>query len=327
MRRILVPTTVSLFAVVAVIACGGGNGGAAASGNHTGRVTATGTITGFGSIFVNGVRYDISGADIVINEDDTASEDELALGMVVTVEGILDDDSTGSATSVIYDAEIKGPVQHAPVTDADGETKTFTVLGVTVVANRTTTVFDEGDGVSFSFDRLAQDNVVEVSGFIDAAGSLRATRIELEDADTFIGSTEVKVRGTIQNLDLVSSTFILGAATVSYDGSTEIEVSERLEDGQFVEVEGILTSPGAILATEVELGDDGVPDDDADDVQVEGIIIGFHGLHDFRVNGRPVNASGSIDFEPESLRAELSKYDRVEVEGSVINGVLTRRQW
>src|SRR6056297_2886895 len=106
-----------------VSACGGGGGGLAAlspslpiGGGGSGGIggtglTTSGTIDGTGSIFVNGVRFDVSGADIRI-DGEPATEADLGPGMVVTVRGTLDDDNPGegSAEEVDYERDLVGPV-------------------------------------------------------------------------------------------------------------------------------------------------------------------------------------------------------------------------
>ena len=84
----------TFLAAAGLAACGGGSGspsGSAAAGGGTvaaGQVS-TGPITAFGSIFVNGVEYDIdaalAGGRVTVNGRPVASQDELGEGMKVTV--------------------------------------------------------------------------------------------------------------------------------------------------------------------------------------------------------------------------------------------------
>src|SRR5512140_3591679 len=78
--------TIGLLAVI-VTACGGGQNMAAieGSGNVEGNtIVAIGAITAFGSIFVNGAEYSLSGTSIQI-DGKTAAASDLKLGQVVTV--------------------------------------------------------------------------------------------------------------------------------------------------------------------------------------------------------------------------------------------------
>ena len=70
----------NIIAAVACLlaACGGGGGG----GVSTTDATVIGPITGFGSVMVNGIRFDDDNAVITI-EDAIQARDQLRLGMVV----------------------------------------------------------------------------------------------------------------------------------------------------------------------------------------------------------------------------------------------------
>jgi hypothetical protein len=99
-----------------IAACGGGGGGQVAGidGGGTPTPVATvvskGTITGFGSVIVNGVHYDSNGADITI-DDNPGLESDLAVGDVVVVKGTLSSSGTsGSADSIDFDDAVEGPV-------------------------------------------------------------------------------------------------------------------------------------------------------------------------------------------------------------------------
>ena len=114
---------------------GGGIGG-------TG-VISTGRITAFGSVEVNGTEFDTSNAEIIINGveigvGDDFVPDNLELGMVVTVEGRIEDDESFVADRVIYSANVIGPVED--ISDIDATTKEIVVLGQTVIVNVITLV-------------------------------------------------------------------------------------------------------------------------------------------------------------------------------------------
>jgi len=164
-----------------LLGCGGGGGGGLVSGIGGTGITASGTITGFGSIFVNGVEFETGTASVTL-DGNPGSEAGLRLGMVVRVSGTVDDTGTrGTASEVEFDDDVQGPLSGPIEPDPDGLSSTFTVLGVPVRADSTKTVFD---GVGF--DTLAVNDWVEVSGFFDGAGELQATRIEKKgDFTTF----------------------------------------------------------------------------------------------------------------------------------------------
>lgn len=308
------------------LACGAAGGGSVAdTGGVSGTGISQGSISAFGSIFVNGVEWDLNGATIRI-DDAPASESDLRIGMVVRVEGDFGDDGlTGSALSVDFDAEITGPIATDPVPTPGLPTqKTFEVLGQTIRVDEGTTVFDDGA----SFATLARDQVVQVSGFVDELGVIRATRVELEGVVPPNGEVEVELRGTVSNLVTNpnpddTGIFDLGPITVRFDATTSFSdvTPETLVNGNRVEVEGLLRmgTGDQVDAVEIKLEDGGFGDDDLEQAELEGIVTDFVSLADFRVAGIPIDASNAI-LDPAT--ATIADGSLVEIEGKLENGVL-----
>jgi len=293
-----------------LLGCGGGGGGGLVSGIGGTGITASGTITGFGSIFVNGVEFETGTAEVTL-DDSVGSEAELRLGMVVRVQGTVDDSGTrGTASKVEFDDDVQGPVSGPIVADPDGLSKTFTVLGVGVRADSTKTVFD---GVGF--DTLAVNDWVEVSGFFDGAGELQATRIE-KKGDFQPNASEIELKGTVSGLS--GTSFTLGSFTVEFGGADLSRVPGGvITDGLAVEVKGTLAGT-TITASRIAQQDDLFGDDEAK-VSLEGIVSNFVSNSSFTVAGQAVNASAAI-FEPAGL--VLADGVEVEVEGPIVAGVL-----
>ena len=97
-----------LLLSLALSACGG-SGGSTDTTPVPPSATAksvVGTITGFGSIYVNGIEYDTNGASYEVDDASASDDSALAVGMVVKVQGSVNADGrTGSASSVSYDDE------------------------------------------------------------------------------------------------------------------------------------------------------------------------------------------------------------------------------
>lgn len=312
-------TRVTLLALCLLpLSCnsGGGGGGLAITGGGiTGSGRSSGIITGFGSIFVNGIEWETDVASITVDEQ-AATENDLALGMRVVVVGDLDASGTGGAAlSVVFDEDLKGPIVSIAV-NADGDAADLEILGQVVRIDRTLTVFE-----NTAFDSLAVDDVIEVSGFPDDQGRLRATRVELEGTLT-IGSTEVELEGVVSGFDGVSS-FQIGSITVNFDPAgtmTELDdLPSGVQDGVRLEVEGTLTAQNTIFADEIEPADE-IDDSDASFASLEGVIDNFNSLSDFEVNGVAVDASGAT-LNP---LTPTSYFDGafVEAKGSFMGGVL-----
>ena len=308
--------------VLFIAGCGGGGGGGGggtslAGGGIGGTGITSGAITGFGSIFVNGIEFETDGSSFDVDDDMTADQNDLDIGMVVTIVGTVNPDGvTGTALSILYDDEVEGPIAADPVEDADRVTRTFSVLGITVIVNKNTTVFSGTE-----YDSLAKDDIVEVSGFFDGSGALLATRLE-EEGQLIFGTSEVEIRGTVSGFNAMTNTFLLDGITVTVNGFTDLsEVPGGvIEDGQFVEVKGTLETTTSITALRIELESEGF-DDDEDGVSMQGVVSDFSGIGNFMVNGQPVDASAA-DFEPASLEFSLDDNANVEVSGPIIGGVL-----
>ncbi len=289
---------------------GGGIGG-------TGIALFVGPISGFGSIFVNGLEWDISEAQITIDEN-LSTENLLRLGMVVKVEGKLDDQNPkGKATQVAFDADLKGPISSIVPVGNDGTLKNLAVLGRIVIVEKNVTVFDDSDPL-FNFDTMAVDDIVEVSGLLDGSGAIHATRIEKE-GKYVPGNTRVELKGMITNFD-GASTFKIGDNIVTLTQDTDLsDLPNGVQNGLFVEVKGNLISTMEVVALEIELRDEEL-DHDFEHASIEGFISDFISAASFKVSGQAVDASAAVlnPNDPSRLRNGI----RVEVKGSIVNGVL-----
>lgn len=289
------------------------------SGGMSGTGIGQGSIDSFGSIFVNGVEWDVSSATIELDGVRADSAD-LRVGMVVRVEGDFSDDGlSGNADRVEFDDSIEGPIENDPVETVAGVEKTFSVLGSTVIMRVGETVFDDGA----SFAGLRQDDVVEVSGFVDSTGAIRATRIELSGA--FPVDDDVELRGRVANLVKNpddSGIFDLGTVVVRYTATTRFSDVSRgsLAAGDLVEIDGTLRPSGnEVDATKVERESTGFGSGDRDEAKVEGIVVLCSESPDYCVGGVPID-DGAAVFEPPGFLPAPG--DRVEVEGSLVAGLL-----
>jgi hypothetical protein len=315
----------SLVAGIIVLAgCGGGGGTNVAGIGGTGK-TISGTITGFGSIFVNDVEYDIDNASFTINDDSSPGlgQADLRIGMVVTLTGS-DDGTVGVASQVVYDNEIKGPVSGlADVPGFAGVKQSFSVFGADVVVDVADTTFDDSDAPGFSFATLAEGDIVEVSGLFDSSNTLVASYIEKTD-DLDPGNSEVELKGTPDaGTDAgVGESFTINGVTVNIVAGTDLSdlPGNRVTDTQFIEVKGTLvtTGPDIIDAIRIE-PEDGDMDSEDGEASIEGFVTDFINNSSFRVSGQQVDATGA-EFEPAGL--VLSNDLRVKVEGTIINGTL-----
>ena len=303
-RRWFAPLALAASTML-LAACGGG-GSDSATGSPTASPASytTGRISGFGSVIVNGVRFNDSNAKIS-DGDDGASE--LALGMVVEIKAGRIDDSTarGDASEIVVRSEIKGPVE--AVNAAAG---TLTVLGQLLRVDAAT-VYEDTSGLA----ALSVGSLVEVYAVPATGGALLATRIE---AKASLGA--YKLRGTVASLDTTVKTFRIGNALISYAG---LAAPAGLNDGAFAKVElATVRVAGAWVASKIRLGEREIEVENHGEAEVGGLVSGFVNLASFKVADVPVDASGSAVVFAGGTAADVTNGARVEVEGSLFNGVL-----
>src|SRR5207253_957972 len=102
----IIPSALAATLAALIVACGGS--GSSGNMNLT-PVLATGTITGFGSIYVNGVHFQTSSATIRKNGQ-TVAESQLAVGEVARVKGEKNDtDGTGVADTIDLNESVVRP--------------------------------------------------------------------------------------------------------------------------------------------------------------------------------------------------------------------------
>ena len=112
----------ALLLVVLAAGCGGGGGGGGTSASAGTAGTSTGTVTAFGSVYVNGVKYETTGIPIRVNGV-SGTQSDLSVGDVVTVTGT-SNGTTGVATRIVYWADVEGPISAVSTV-----VSTLTVLG------------------------------------------------------------------------------------------------------------------------------------------------------------------------------------------------------
>jgi hypothetical protein len=318
----------TLFTALALAACGGGGGDAGGS-TIASNTFSSGAITGFGSVIVNGVRYDDSLASVSNEdgEDDSAShsKDDLKLGMMVSVTGNSDKDAnTGSANAISFGSQLKGPVQTitASITSGTGTATVTTggslvILGQTVIVG-TNTVFDPLS-LPNGFASIQLKDVLEVHGHLDAvANTLTATRINLED-DTHT----YKITGNVVSgsLNTGAKSFKIGAETISYASILDPKkISVNLIEGITIKVTlaTTQTTTGTWNATRIKPAAKKVQGN-KNKAELEGMITAFTSPILFSVNGIPVDATNA---SPLKGSVTLALGVKVEVKGSLVNGVL-----
>jgi len=301
-----------LAAAAVITGCGGGgsDGGLATvtpSGTTPSAYTQ-GTITGFGSVIVNGVRFDDTSATVTDDAGNTQALSALKLGMRVEVDSGKVDGTTATATAHAF--RFGGQVL-GPVTAVNTTANTLTVLGQTVDIT-STTVFDTT--LSGGLTAVTPGAVIEVHGLPDAAtGHIVATRVESET-----GATAYKLRGTVASLDTTAKTFSIGGASISYASLASTAVPSTLANGVTLRVVLATTAVNGVWTAQ-SLGVKVPKPAENSQAQVRGAITAFTSATSFTVDGVVVDATNAT-FPDGSSGLALGV--QVEVDGTVTNGVL-----
>ena len=297
------------IAFVLLAGCGGVDSGGTGVGQSGQPTYAAGPITGFGSIVVNGVHYDESVAEVFDDEGLLRSRDDLKLGMLTEVfaSAVVSGTSGPSATAsaVHYGSQIVGSINSVDVPGSR-----FVVLGQTVRVT-TSTVFDAAAG---GLVALAAGDEVEVFAQLDVSTqSYVATRIERRS-----NLALYKLRGVVSAISVADKTITVGGQLVSYASVSIIDPATTLAIGTAVRAT-LRTArvDNAWVAASLMTGIGRVADRET--AEVDGRIGAFTSITQFVVNGIPVDASAAT-FPNGSTGIVLGA--RVEVEGSIRNGVL-----
>ena len=295
----------ALALVLVLAACGGGvdSGGTGAPAS-----TASGPITGFGSVIVNGVHFDESRANVTDADGTVRNRDDLKLGMTAVVRGsalvVNSNETRSTADSIVISSAIVGPIE-----SIDLNAGTLTVLDQTVQISPTT-FFDDSTG---GLAALATGDVIEVYALCDASnGPYSATRIERKAS-----ASAYEVRGMVSNLDTAIEMFNVGNLRVSYAAMAQKDVPPSLGNGRLMRVT-LRTSAGGSARIATRLQDGVSPLAEQDEARIEGLITNFVSSRQFTVDGVNVDASHASMSGSGGWRAG----SRVTVEGTVHGGVL-----
>lgn len=322
--RLLIGVSLLTFASLLFATCGGG-GTDLAGGGTGGTGISTGSITGFGSVVVNGMHYltddEVSPNFVTMKMwngmDNTSmmAHDLLRVGMVVTIRHGPDDTN---AQAIEYRDNLEGPIS----SKNPGAENTLTILGQTVVVNNAA-VFD-----------FHQDDVVRVSGYVDSAGRIRATYIEMGHCSSMMmcHDTEFEIKGFVSSLSSSEFEFRIGPLP---DGTgTNLTVSypppmgAGLQNGMYVQVDTIDPQPvfGRINATSIQVLSPRTDFPENAAVALEGLVTappsGSDSLLSFEVEGKRVQTDGATQYVG-GTATNLQPDVRLQIQGTENSGVLS----
>ena len=313
----------NLFGAVGLVGllsgCGsGGDGASTGTGGVTsGSSAASGTITGFGSVIVNGKRFDTSGSSFTVDGESGKSQSDLKLGMTVAVSGSFNGDQR-SASMVQQSDAVEGLVQSVAI---DG--LSLVVMGQTVLVDNTTLIDNNIPGQNIQ-NLVPGTDSVEVNGHIMPGGVIQATFIEKKP----VGTVTPVVRGFVTGHDAAAKTFQIGNLTVNY--TTALIGDMPVPNGSnwntlFVEVKGTVFNSGTstLTATKVEPENQGLGNN-RDEFEVEGFVRQVGGPGDFFIGTTHVLTTANTQFRGGTID-EIVVGAKLSAEGRLANGILTAK--
>lgn len=293
-RRILSKISAGSILAIVVAACGGGGDSGAAGGPFGGidaggtpvRFFTAGPISGFGSIILDGIEYDTSRAQIIV-DGVAGDESVLAVGQIVAVGSSLDG-ATRTAARVEFDENVEGPVEAAgnqlaangelissrvafKDNDLDDRIHDQTQIEIKGLITRFVSVTDlDVAGFTVTSDNrtqfrggtaadLALNVRVDADGRLDAQRRLLASEIEFKD------DGDVEIDALVDNVDAAANRLSMLGIRVELSAITRIEDKSGtglrpfsindIDPGDRLKIRGTESGPGTVASTRVERDD------------------------------------------------------------------------
>lgn len=318
--------------VMAVVPCAlmSGCGGGVGSGSTPSTAASTvskGVVTGFGSVFVNGVEFKTASSKLHLPDDSaTAStlgsseaeiQNRLKIGMFVTVKGS-DDGTSGQASEIEFKDNMEGLVTAKTAT-------TLTILGITVNIDGTTKLYSSSGSETTLAAITPGATWVEISGLPDNTGAFNATYIGVKSS----AGTEQELKGYIvaSNAGSFDLGLVSGIMSVTIPAALPVGIAV----GSYVEVK--FDAAGNFIKVEIE--DDQVKADaNTAKAEAEGYISAINGdTVTISIAGKTqtVNlTSGTAYFFKSAsgvltpaARTDLVVGKKISAEGPLAAGVIT----
>jgi len=319
-----VPLLLMLPVFLALSSCGGRDSDFAGGGTG-GTGISTGTITAFGSVVVNGVHFRTDG-DVgplfvtkkIYNGKDNSSKKDRELFQVRTVVTVRHAPEDYNAAEIEYRNNLLGPIAGI----ASGADNIIEVLGQSVVVDN-----------AALFASFKRNDIVEVSGFIDDAGRIRAGCILPVSPSV----KEFEVNGFVSGHSPSDAVFRLGplpdgsgaTVTVSYGPAAVSGLPGGPVNDAYVQVVttdmepvgGVITAARIVkLAARTEFPEKAP-------VGLEGLVTapwsGDGNDLSFAVEGKRVRWDANTEFVGGTRNDTRQTNRRVQVQGTETGGVLS----
>lgn len=299
-----------------LVSCGGGSTPETLATSSSGSVASKsyGRISGFGSLIVNGVRFDDANTVLTDDSGKPLPKERLGLGMIVNIDGQVDASAVnGVAQRVVLLDEIV-----APVRAVDVATGMLTVPGARAYVG-SQTVLKGIDSLSALAAHMGE--IIEIHGPMGGDGIVMATRLELRGP--FAAGMALKGRGILRRFDPVLGHYQIGPD----DAPADVCACEIKETGGATVPPGSLVRfwassapvPNGVWYADVAIVEGNPTVGSATHVEAEGVWQPQSGA---LMRGR----LGSIEVDLSGLGADRAiaptAGQLLAVKGSWLNGVL-----
>ncbi len=320
-RRLQATTPITRFAKLSiaislglsVMACGGSGTDTPAAVNNASATTdgsVYGAVTGFGSVIVDGVKFDDSNTKVKAETGADAgaamSTASLKLGMQVELKH-----TNASASDIVVASHFRGQVTALNLT-----TNVLSLLGQDITLDADGADATVLDGFKSLAD-IKTGDWVEIHAVENATGSFKATRIERESVTE---SVAVRATGKVTGLDATAKTFKLGTFTINFSAADIRPATATLANDLRVRVFSD-TAPvnGVINAKRIKVRSLEVPKELAN-AQVGGLVTDYVSVANFKVAGIAIDASAA-KFE-NGAAADIVSGAAVRIKGAIVASVL-----
>jgi len=287
-------------------------------------VRARGAMTkGKKVVVVNGKRFLIVRKTRMKLDDKKVVEKKLRNGMMVMVIGRGSINAKAMPADAIQaQDEVQGRIT---ALNAAGNPPSFTILSQNVFVDDMT-VFANIPAPG-GMPGLALDQFVEVHGFRDESGNVRASRVETKFAAGVPETETAEFKGEVAALDPVAKTFTIGTQTVNFSAAAAGAVP-ALANGNPVEVKGTLV--GAVLMAAIiqreDIEDRAFEARNGQKTRIEGYVSGLvDGGTTFLIDNNTILLTPTTQFRRGAI-ADLANGMLVEAEGTQTAAGLVARE-
>lgn len=261
-----------------------------AEGGIGGTGISFGRIARNGEVVVNGTRFDLTEAEILLDGASARVED-LRTGMVATVIApSIANVALQRAVRVTAQPRVAGPIE-----GIDTTARMMTVLGQRIR-------FDAGTVfVGTTPAALSPGDLIRVSGFPDADEGTLATRVERFRLESAATRATVQLRSRIRDHDSDRKRMTLGSVEVDYtDAAVTLIGVDRIAVGRIATVRGVSRADGLPVRAQSVSVQRNVLDGIDSDLSIgpsliEGVVNRIAADGSFAVNGLKMVPGAELD--------------------------------